>query len=203
MTVVKKLEVKVPDSGKSRVYTFEYRNVVLGLIIKALELLNHVDGRPERQQLLAVISKILSASKMEDHPEVLIIAEHMRSVVEALISGRIILSRQALTNIQNSLEQVRDGLENDCVIFEPSLVEKLKGILSTSKSDEKDYLFLKKIRVLLIDDDEFAQFNISRNIGPSDIMHYMSTPMKIRNVLVRDDSSNDKKYLNHHTGVRF
>ncbi|MDQ5870247.1 MAG: hypothetical protein M3530_11055, partial [Thermoproteota archaeon] len=87
--------------------------------------------------------------------------------VEAMISGRIILSRQALTNIQSTLEQIRDGLDKDCVIFEPSLVEKLKGILSTAKSDEKDYLFVKKIRVLLIDDDEFAQFNISRNIGNS------------------------------------
>ena len=61
------------------------------------------------------------------------------------------------------------------MVLEPSLIENLKSILQDAKSDDKDYLILKKLHVLFIEDDEFAQMQIAKNIGNSINLEVCST----------------------------
>ena len=167
MTAIREPDSVMPSSGESSVYSSEYRTAVSTLLDKAISLLDQYEERGARDNLMLVISRILSASKMEDHPEVVAVAEHIKNICEATTSGKVIASKRTAEPIRTSVLQLSHGLQKDNMVLEPSLIENLKLILREAKSDEKDYLFLKKLHVLLIDDDEFAQMQIAKNIGNS------------------------------------
>jgi DNA-binding NarL/FixJ family response regulator len=167
MTAIRNLDSSIPHSGNLPAYTPEYKTSVKSLLEKSLTLLDSYQEKSSRDDLLRVISRILSASKMEHHPEVAVVADLIKSICEATISGKVIPTKRTSETIKNSLMEINYGLQKDRVVLEPSLIENLKAILSFAKSDEKDYFFLRKLHVLLVDDDEFAQSKISRNIGSS------------------------------------
>jgi DNA-binding NarL/FixJ family response regulator len=184
MTAIRELGTVIPQSGDTSVYSAEFKIAVSGLLERGLSLLDQYEERDARDDLMLVILRILSASKMEDHPEVVAIAEHIKNICEATISGKIIPSKRTAEVIRTSMLQLSHGLQKDNLVLEPSLIENLKSILRGAKSDDKDYLFLKKIHVLLIDDDEFAQMQIAKNIGSSINLEVCSTV---------DDASNKLK----------
>jgi len=167
MTAVRKFDNSITYSSNSSPYTPEYQNIVSTLVDDTISLFDNYEESRTHNELLRTISRILSASRMEDHPEIASIAENIKSIIESMISGKIISTKATLDTIKTCLLQVRSSLQNNVIITDPTLVEKLKAILRGAKSDDRDYLFVKKLRVLLIDDDEFAQFKILRNIGSS------------------------------------
>ena len=167
MTAIREPDSVIPSSGESSVYSSEYKTAVSTLLEKAISLLDQYEERSARENLMLVISRILSASRMEDHPEVVAVAEHIKNICEATTSGKVIPSKRTAEAIRTSIIQLSHGLQKDNMVLEPSLIENLKSILRDAKSDDKDYLFLKKLHVLLIDDDEFAQMQIAKNIGNS------------------------------------
>ncbi len=167
MAVIRELDSTIPHSGESSLYSSEYKNAVSALIEKMLLLLEEYENREARDNLMLIILRILSASKMEDHPEVAAIAEHIKNICEATISGKVIPSKRTAETIRTSILQLNHGLQKDNIVLDPLLIENLKLILRDAKSDDKDYLFLKKLHVLLIDDDEFAQMKIAKSVGSS------------------------------------
>ncbi|HEX9320344.1 MAG TPA: hypothetical protein VF884_15535 [Nitrososphaeraceae archaeon] len=167
MTSIGNINSKLPYSGNYVLYSAEYKTIVSTLLQKAISFVEQYGEKHERDELFQTVSKVLSASKMEDHPEIAKVAEQIQIIIEALISGKVIPSRRTLDTIKTALLQLSIGLQKDSIIIEPSLIEDLKQIIRGAKSDDKDYLFVKKLRVLLIDDDEFAQLKIQGNIGSS------------------------------------
>ena len=89
--------------------------------------------------------------------------------------GKVIPSKRPAEAIRTAILQISHGLQKDNMVLEPSLIENLKSILRDAKSDDKDYLILKKLHVLLIEDDEFAQMQIAKNIGNSINLEVCST----------------------------
>lgn len=170
MTAIRKFGENIARSGDSSAYSVEYKNIVTNLVGSALSLMDNYEKERNHYELLRTISKILSASRMEDHPGIAAFAENIKSIIESMISGKIIVSKSTLNTIKTCLLKIRSSLQDNIVSTDPTLIENLKAILSGATSDERDYLFVKKLHVLLIDDDEFAQFKILRNIGSSIIL---------------------------------
>jgi len=167
MTTIRVPDSVIPLSGESSVYSPEYKTAVSTLLEKTISLLDQYEERTTRDNLMAIILRIISASKMEDHPEVVAVAEHIKNICEATTSGKVIPNKRSSEAIRSAILQLRDGLKKDNMVLEPPLIENLKSILRDAKSDDKDYLFLKKLHVLVIEDDEFAQMQIAKNIGNS------------------------------------
>ena len=168
MTVNRELEPFVPSAGANvGFYSSEYKSAVSILLDKSLSFLDQYEVREARDGLVLTVSRIISASKMEDHPEVVAVTEQIKNICDAVVSGKVIPSKHTAEVIRSSIIQLRHGLQKNNMVLEPLLIENLKSILRGAKSDEKDYLFVKKLRVLLIDDDGFAQMQIAKNIGPS------------------------------------
>ena len=167
MTTIRVPDSVIPSSGESSVYSPEYKTAVSTLLEKTISLLDQYEERVARDNLMVIILRIISASKMEDHPEVVAVAEHVKNICEATTSGKVIPSKRTAEAIRTAIIQLSHGLQKDNMVLEPSLIENLKSILRDAKSDDKDYLILKKLHVLLIEDDEFAQMQIAKNIGNS------------------------------------
>ncbi|MGB8449814.1 MAG: hypothetical protein WCE25_08865, partial [Nitrososphaeraceae archaeon] len=64
----------IPSSGELSVYSPEYKTAVSALLEKTISLLDQYGERVARENLMAIILRIISASKMEDHPEVVAVA---------------------------------------------------------------------------------------------------------------------------------
>jgi DNA-binding NarL/FixJ family response regulator len=168
MAAVRKFDDNVTPSGDSASYSVEYKNIVASLVGSALSLLdNYEKTRTREDELVRILSKILSASRLEDHPQIASVAENIKTITESIISGKIIVSRSAVSTIKTALLEIQSSVLDNNFVANPTLLNELKAILRSAKSDEKDYLFIKKLHVLLIDDDEFAQYKIQRNIGSS------------------------------------
>lgn len=211
MTAVRKFDEGIAYSGNKSPYTSEYKTIVSSLIEGAMSLIDNYAENHANDELLRIISRILSASRMEDHSEIASFAEKIQSIIESMISGKVILSKHVLETIKTCLSQIRSSLQNDIIIADPILIEKLKAILRGAKSDDKDYLFVKKLHVLLIDDDEFAQFKILSNIGSSINMDICSNVIYAATKLTKDHydailchydpfDKNIVEFFNHYSG---
>ena len=167
MTSIGNINSRLPFSGDYVLYSTEYKTIVSTHLQRAISIIEQYGEKRDRDELFQTVSKVLSASRMEDHPEVAKIAEQIQSITEGLISGKVIPSKRTLDTIKSVLLQLNSGLQKDSILVDPSLVEDLKQIIRGAKSDDKDYLFVKKLHVLLVDDDEFAQLKIQGNMGSS------------------------------------
>jgi DNA-binding NarL/FixJ family response regulator len=157
----------IRDSEPQFSYSEDYKISVLGLLEKAVSILDQYEQKREIDELFLIMSKILSASKMEDHPNIAHVAELIQSITEAFIYGRILANSRALSVLKSALLQVRVEIEKGIVTADPASIEDLKQIIRAAKSDGKDYLFEKKLHVLIIDDDDFAQSKIQKNLDNS------------------------------------
>jgi hypothetical protein len=110
-------------------YSDEYREQILKSVNKASFLLSelHRSG----PSFGDTIQSIISASKLEEHDEVSRFAELVYSIVEALDSG--------------GLDPI---IKNNRHAADPKIEERMKVILRSAKSDERDYVFSKMLKVL-------------------------------------------------------
>jgi hypothetical protein len=139
MTVNRELEPFIASSGENpSIYSSEYKSAVSTLLDKSLSLLDQYEVRGARDGLMLTVSRIISASKMEDHPEVVAVAEHIKNICDAIISGKVIPSKHTAEVIRASILQLRHGLEKSNMVLEPLLIENLKSILRGAKSDDND-----------------------------------------------------------------
>lgn len=175
MTSIGNINSRLPISGDYVLYSTEYKAIVSTHLQRAISIIEQYGEKRDRDELFQTVSKVLSASRMEDHPEVAKIAEQIQTITEGLISGKVIPSKRTLDTIRSVLLQLNSGLQKDSILVDPSLVEDLKQIIRGAKSDDKDYLFVKKLHVLLVDDDEFAQLKIQGNIGGSILLDKCSS----------------------------
>jgi CheY-like chemotaxis protein len=144
-------------------YSSEYRKYVFTSIEKANFLLQHLKQDKNDEKLSAVIESIISASRLEDHPQISLLAEYAKNIVDALHSGSIKTSTDIMNMLHEAFCRIKDNLSITYTRdVDPNLIKKFKMILESAKHDEHDYLIMKKIRILYVDGDEFAQYVVRR-----------------------------------------
>ncbi len=147
-------------------FSGEYKHEISYQVNNALGLLE--DLRNNRQSLRDTIQSILAASRLEEHIGVSRFAELLNSVAEGLVSGSLdpndLANRSA---IKLALSELRNAIDRNEETLSLNVEQELRKILKTGKADERDFVVAKVIRVLYIDEDRFAQYNIRKNIGES------------------------------------
>jgi hypothetical protein len=94
------------------------------------------------------IQSIISASRLEDHDEVSRFAELVYSIVEALDSGGLDPNNEDLKSVIGSgLGEIIEIIKNNRHAADPKIEERMKLILRSAKSDERDYVFSKMLKV--------------------------------------------------------
>jgi CheY-like chemotaxis protein len=147
-------------------YSDEYREQILKSVNKASFLLSelHRSG----PSFGDTIQSIISASRLEDHDEVSRFAELVYSIVEALDSGGLDPNNEDVKSVIGSgLGEIIEIIKNNRHAADPKIEERMKLILRSAKSDERDYVFSKMLKVLYVDEDKFAQSNIQKNMDKS------------------------------------
>jgi CheY-like chemotaxis protein/Zn finger protein HypA/HybF involved in hydrogenase expression len=147
-------------------YSDEYREQILKSVNKASFLLSelHRSG----PSFGDTIQSIISDSRLEEHAEVSRFAEFIYSIVEALKSGGLDPNNEDVKSvISSALAEIIDIIKNNRHAADPKIEARMKVILRSAKSDERDYVFNKILKVLYVDEDRFAQSNIQKNIDKS------------------------------------
>jgi CheY-like chemotaxis protein len=144
-------------------YSSEYRKYIFEFIEKANFLLQHLKQDKNDEKLSAVIENIISASRLEDHPQISISAKYAKNIVDALYSGNIKTNADIINTLREAFCQMKDNLSITYTRdVDSNLIKKFNMILESAKHDEHDYLIMKNIRVLYVDGDEFAQYAVRR-----------------------------------------
>ena len=144
-------------------YSSEYRKYIFEFIEKANFLLQHLKQDKNDEKLSAVIENIISASRLEDHPQISMSARYAKNIVDALYSGNIKTNADIINTLYEAFYQMKDNLSITYIRdVDSNLIKKFKMILESAKHDEHDYLIMKNIRVLYVDGDEFAQYVVRR-----------------------------------------
>ncbi|MDQ6863658.1 MAG: response regulator, partial [Thermoproteota archaeon] len=148
-------------------YSQQYKKQVFESIEKCKPLLHVLKERKNAEQLDNLIQSMITASRLEDHPNIAAFVEHAKNIVEELLLGSIIPNNNVVTILGDAITEIKDTLKTDNEIIGSSLTEKMKGVLKNAKSDERDYVVMKRLRVLYVDEDKFAQYKIKKTVGKS------------------------------------
>ena len=152
------------NSNLRQPYSAKYRNHVLDLIDESNFLLQNFKEHKSNERLCTIAESIISASRLEGHLEISVLAECIKNILDALYSCSIKSKTEILNVLSDAFKQMKDNLENDGnQSIDSTLIMKIKKILETAKHDEQDYLITKRIRVLYIDGDNFAQDVVMNN----------------------------------------
>src|SRR2546427_11717834 len=129
-------------------YSPQYKKQVFESIEKCKPLLEVLKDRKNVEQLDNLIQSMIAASRLEDHPNIAAFVEHTKNIVEELLLGSIIPNNNVVTLLGDAITEIKDTLKTDNEIIGSSLTEKMKGVLKNAKSDERDYVVMKRLRVL-------------------------------------------------------
>jgi CheY-like chemotaxis protein len=153
------------DKGNLRQpYSVKYRKHISDLIDRSDFLLQTFKEYKNNEELCTVAESIISASRLEVHPEISVLAEYVKNILDALFSRSIKSNTDIVNVLSGAFKQMKDNLDNNGnQAIDLSIMKKIKMILDTAKHDEQDYLITKRIRVLYIDGDDFAQYIVANN----------------------------------------
>jgi CheY-like chemotaxis protein/Zn finger protein HypA/HybF involved in hydrogenase expression len=148
-------------------YSSEYKQQVLESLDRASPLLQELQEGRISEHLPGVFQSVITASRLEDHTEIATFAEHIKNAVESLLSEGSFPNNEIRTTINNAVTEIKDCLNDKRQTLDPALVQKLKSILRDATHDDRDYVVTKMIKVLYIDEDKFAQFNVKKTVDKS------------------------------------
>ena len=148
-------------------YSSEYKQQVLESLDRASSLLQELQKGQISEHLLNVFQNVITASRLEDHAEIATFAEHIKNVIESLLSEGSFPSNDIKTIINNSVKEIEDCLNKNRQTPDPDLIQKLKSALRDATHDDRDYMVTRMIKVLYIDEDKFAQFNVKKTMDKS------------------------------------
>lgn len=140
-------------------YSDDYKKRVSGSLEVMIKLL--AQGT-EMEKLDKEVGRLISASKLEGHDEIAILSRNIKNVTEALQVGKLLPTDAINSVLKEAVDHIRDHLEGRTSVLDSSLTAKLKDLMKYAKSDERDFIFTRRIRVLYIDEDEFAHINIKK-----------------------------------------
>jgi len=146
-------------------YTQEFKDYSLGLVEKSLRLVGDLDDPSVRKDLFESIQSLFSASKMEGQIDIVIYSEYLLNFCNALVKGGIVPSSKVVQAINRSLIELESKIKNREYILNSLVIDELRDMLKNSYKEERDFIILKNLQVLLIDKDSFSHYNIKKNGG--------------------------------------
>lgn len=146
-------------------YSNEYKKLIDKTIRECSSLLEN-PSIDNYIKLSHELDNIISCSQLEDHTNNQIIAEKTRYIVDSLVSGHKI-SQEIQDIINKSLSKIRDDVANDNYLPDLKLVDEIKTNYDVLKKNEKDFMYTKNLKVLLITSDNFLSKLMLDNVDTS------------------------------------
>jgi CheY-like chemotaxis protein/nucleoside diphosphate kinase len=146
-------------------YTQEFKDYSIDLVDKSLKLVDDLEEPSVRKELLENIQNLFSASKMEGQIDIVIYIEYLLNFCSSLVKGGIITTSNIATGIEKSLRELRSKIINHDYTLNTEPIIGLRNLLKNSYKEERDFIILKNLKVLIIDKDSFSHFNIKKNGG--------------------------------------
>lgn len=146
-------------------YSDEYKK----LIDRSLKECSSLLENPSIENYLRLgheLDHIISCSQLEDHTNIQIIAEKCKYIVDSLISGHKI-SPQILDIINKSLTKVKVDVASENYLLDLNLIDEIKTNYDVLKKNEKDFIYTKSLKVLLITSDNFLSNLMLENVDES------------------------------------
>jgi len=112
------------------------------------------------------LDHIISCSQLEDHTNNQIIAEKTKYIVDSLVSGHKI-SQQIHDVITKSLTKIKEDVTNGNYLLDLNLINEIKTNYDVLKKNEKDFIYTKDLKVLLITSDNFLSNLMLENMDAS------------------------------------
>lgn len=167
-------------------YSKEYQELVLTIVEDAFELLNE-NSFDKYLKFNQLNDSIISSSKLEDHPNIYILAEKLKLVIDSIVTGNKVTEDLNLL-IKECLYHIKLSIKEERYELNLNLINSIENSLNFAKKDESDYIYFKKINVLFISKDEFLTKIVLNRVkdGSINFMHFID----INNIKI-DISSNN------------
>ncbi|CAN5582944.1 hypothetical protein BH23THE1_BH23THE1_22030 [soil metagenome] len=146
-------------------YTQEFRNYSLDVVQRSFNLLDNLDEPTSRNELSNNIQNLYSASKMEGQIDIVIFTEYLINLCNGLIKGSFKMDLELKDLISRYLKELEFKIKDENHILNSDIINNLKSILKNSYREEKDFVILKNLNVLLVDRDTYSHYNIKKNGG--------------------------------------
>ncbi len=140
-------------------YTNKYNMFIDESIDKCYILVKGSSTSNDYIEVNKILYSIFLYSKLEDHPNIIILVEKTQSLLESFINGSK-LTQNINTILKESLDRIRFNISNQIHGLDLDLIDKMENELDTVKKDERDFVFGKKLKVLFISNDEFLKESI-------------------------------------------
>jgi CheY-like chemotaxis protein len=149
-------------------YSSEYIQYMLDSLKTSFTLVNDLSIYKNKDELSNVLTRIVSASKMEGQTEIAEVAEHILATAKAVGAGSVISSDSTKDLLKDALQQIEMKLNNTSYsLKDKQQIAKLIDLLKNTKREDHDYIFLKKLNVLYIDKDSFSRYSIIKHTSNS------------------------------------
>ena len=102
---------------------------------------------------------------MEGQLDIVIFSEYLLNFCNALVRGAIATNSKVIKSIKECLIELESKIKNHDYILNTEVINELRTMLKNSYREERDFIILKNLRVLLIDRDSFSHYNIKKNSG--------------------------------------
>lgn len=148
-------------------YSTEYSELILSIIDNALNLSNE-NTFDNYLKINRLIDSLISSSKLEDHPNILILAEKLKLIVDSIVTGNK-MTNNLDSLIKECLDEIKSSIIKDHHELNLDLISSIENSLSFVKKDEIDYVYIKKLNVLFICNDEFLTKIVLKKINEASI----------------------------------
>ncbi|HET6589355.1 MAG TPA: hypothetical protein VFG45_04245 [Candidatus Nitrosocosmicus sp.] len=146
-------------------YSDEYGKFITRSIDECFILLDN-PSYENYKKLRHELDQIISYSKLEDHSNIQIITDKITYIVDSLVAGHL-SSSIILDILTRSLKKIKDDISFQNHVLDLDLIEEIKMNYNIMKADEKDFIYTKNLKVLLISADEFLSNLILKNVDTS------------------------------------
>jgi CheY-like chemotaxis protein len=148
-------------------YTSEFKEHVEQLVAQSKQVLNKLEESNNKEQLINIAQNIVSASKMEDHPEINVFASFIENIAKLIHAGSLPTTQAVKDRLTESFNEIVSKLQSTGYDISPVRIDQLKSLLNEAKREDKDYVIIRSLKVLYIDQDNFSHYNVKKHSGPS------------------------------------
>ena len=143
-------------------YSEEFKDYARETIGRGFLLLNDIEFQKNKEGLLDIIQNIWSAARIEGAEDIAYFAEVVRKLVKSTLTGGIPLKEDVRNILSESLKALQYAAQSESQINDKNIRD-VKALLGNLKKEETDYIVLKKLKVLYIDEDTFSHYKVKRN----------------------------------------
>jgi CheY-like chemotaxis protein len=143
-------------------YSEEFKTRIDDTTRRGSSLVQDIQFPKNKESLLDVIQNIWSAARIEGSDEIAHFAELVQKVVKSTLTGSIPLSTNVRNILAESFKELKRSSQDGSAVNQKH-IQDLKLLLDNIKREEKDYIIIKKLKVLYIDEDTFSHYKVKRN----------------------------------------